>query len=151
MPLKELHVAVPHVQSMVLSEDPSTFVQGSPLEQVLVEAVQKKPEAAVHPVPPHKQVAVFDVAPLVCVQSVAAMHRQKSELLVHDAVEVDFVLYFRLLPCQKHPGGHNEYEYSSATTSSRPMLVAAASHNALSKIGFRLLSDTHLLLPASLV
>ena len=105
MPLKELHVAVPHMQSMVLSEDPSTFVQRSPLEQVLVEAVQKRPEAGVHPVPPHKQVLVFDVPPLVCVQSVAAMHRQKSEFLVHDAVEVDFVLYFRLLLCQKHPSG----------------------------------------------
>ena len=40
MPLKELHAAVPHTQSMVLSEDPSTLVQGSPLEQVLVEEVQ---------------------------------------------------------------------------------------------------------------
>ena len=45
-----------------------------------------------HPVPPHKQTSVFDVAPLVCVQSDAAMHRQKSELKVHDRVEVDFVL-----------------------------------------------------------
>ena len=40
MPLKELHAAVPHEQSTVLSEDPSTLVQGSPLEQVLVEEVQ---------------------------------------------------------------------------------------------------------------
>ena len=41
MPLKELHAAVPHAQSTpVLSEDPSTLVQGSPLEQVLVEEVQ---------------------------------------------------------------------------------------------------------------
>jgi hypothetical protein len=40
MPLKELHTAVPQEQSMVLSEDPSTLVQGSPLEQVLVEEVQ---------------------------------------------------------------------------------------------------------------
>ena len=42
MPLKELHVAVPvpQEQSMVLSEDPSTLVQGSPLEHVLVEEVQ---------------------------------------------------------------------------------------------------------------
>ena len=79
MPLKELHAAVPHVQSMVLNEDPSTFVQGSPLEQVLVEAVQKRPKAAVHPVRPHKQVLVFDFTPLVCVQSDAATHRQKPE------------------------------------------------------------------------
>ena len=92
MPLKELHAAVPHVQSMVLSEDPSTFVQRSPLEQVLAEAVQKRPEAAVHPVPPHKHASVLDVAPLVCVQSGAAMHRQKLELEVHNAVEVDTVL-----------------------------------------------------------
>ena len=95
MPLKELHTAapVPQEQSMVLSEDPSTFVQGSPLEHVLVEEVQNRPEAAVHPVPPHKQVSMFDVAPLVCVQLDAAMHRQKSEPPeVHDVVEVDFVL-----------------------------------------------------------
>ena len=41
MPLKELHTAapVPQEQSM-LSEDPSTLAQGSPLEHVLVEAVQ---------------------------------------------------------------------------------------------------------------
>ena len=41
MPLKELHAAVPHAQSSpVLSEAPPTLVQGSPLEQVLVEEVQ---------------------------------------------------------------------------------------------------------------
>tara|TARA_B110000091_G_scaffold207304_1_gene245326 strand:+ start:481 stop:606 length:126 start_codon:yes stop_codon:yes gene_type:complete len=41
MPLKELHAVVPHVQSApVLSKEPSTFVQGLPLEQVLVEEVQ---------------------------------------------------------------------------------------------------------------
>ena len=41
MPLKELHAAVPQEQSTpVLSEDPPTLVQGSPLEQVLVEEVQ---------------------------------------------------------------------------------------------------------------
>ena len=58
------------------------------------------------PVPPHKQASVFDVAPLVCVQSDAAMHRQKSEKVEsHNAVEVDSVLYLRLLPYQKHPGG----------------------------------------------
>ena len=64
--------------------------------QVLVAATHKRPEAAVHPVSPHKQASVFDVAPLVCVQSDAAMHRQKSALLkVHDAVEVDSLLYLR--------------------------------------------------------
>ena len=106
MPLKELHAAVPHAQSTpVLSEDPSTLVQGSPLEQVLVAFVHRNPEAAVHPVPPHKQASVFDVAPLVCVQSGAAMHRQYSASSVHDAVEVDLVLYLRLLLYQKHPGG----------------------------------------------
>ena len=60
------------------------------------------------PVRPHKQASVFDVAPLVCVQSGAAMHRQKmenEEWKVHDAVEVDSVLYFSLLPSMKHPGG----------------------------------------------
>ena len=40
MPVKELHAADPQAQSMVLSEDPSMLVQGSPLEQVLVEEVQ---------------------------------------------------------------------------------------------------------------
>ena len=81
MPLNELHAAVPHAQSTpVLSEDPSMLVQGSPLEQVLVEEVQKRPEAAVHPVSPHKQASVFDVAPVVCVQWGAVKHRQKLEL-----------------------------------------------------------------------
>ena len=80
MPLKELHAAVPQEQSVpVLSEDPSAFLQGAPLEHVLVEEVQKRPEAAVHPDPPHKQASVFDVAPLVCMQSDAAMHRQNLE------------------------------------------------------------------------
>ena len=107
MPLKELHAADPQAQSMVLSEDPLMFLQGSPLEQVLVEEVQNRPEPAVQstPVPPHKQTSMFDVAPVVCVQSGAAMHRQKlAPLEVHDAVEVDLVLYLNLF-CQKHPGG----------------------------------------------
>ena len=103
------------------------------------------------PVPPHEQASVFDVTPLVCVQSDAATHRQKSELKVHDRVEVDIVLYFRLLPCQKHPGGEFQYESSSASTSSRSILVAAASHDALSKIGFRLLMDPQFVSPFSLV
>ena len=83
MPLKELQTAfsVPHEQSTVLSEVPSTLVQESPLEQTLVEEVQKRPEAAEqNSVPPHKQASVFDVAPLVCVQSGAVVHRQKLEL-----------------------------------------------------------------------
>ena len=80
MPLKELHAVDPHLQSIVLSEDPSTLTQGAPLEQVLVEEVQKRPDAAVqYPSPLHMQGAVFDVGPLVCVQSGAATHRQKSE------------------------------------------------------------------------
>ena len=103
------------------------------------------------PVLPQKQVLVFDVAPLVCVQSGAATHRQKSELKVHNLVEVDFALYFRLLSCQKHPGGKFEVDISTATTSSRSMLFAAASHAALSKIGFRLLIDPQFVSPASLV
>ena len=91
---------------------------------------------------------MFDVAPLICEQSDAAMHRQKSEFKVHDAVEVDSVLYLRL-PREKHPGGLLVYEYSLATTSSRSMLVAAASHAALFKIGFRLLTDPQFVLPSS--
>ena len=62
-----------------------------------MEEVQKRPEAAVHPIPPHMQVAVFTVAPLVSVQSGAATHRQKSApkalpAELHGAVEVDSVL-----------------------------------------------------------
>ena len=96
--------------------------------------------------------SVFDVAPLVCVQSDAAMHRQKlAPLEVHDAVEVDNVLYLRMpLISKKHPGGLYEYDHSLATTSSRSMLVAAASHNALSKIGLRLFTDPQFVLPFSL-
>ena len=61
-------------------------------EQKLMDLSQWRPEAVVHPVPPHRQGAVFDVAPLVCVQSGAATHRQKTEEEVHDALEVDSVL-----------------------------------------------------------
>ena len=71
-----------------------------------------RPDAAVqYPISPHKQGAVFDVAPLVCAQSGAATHRQKEPYELHAAVELDTVLYFRLLPSrnipvdQKHPGG----------------------------------------------
>ena len=61
----------------------------------VLDASQKRPEAAVQrtPVPPHTHALVFDVAPLVCVQSGAAMHRQKlDQAESHDVVEVDFVL-----------------------------------------------------------
>ena len=92
MPLNELQATEPQAQAMVLSANPLVFVQGPPLEQVLVEELQKRPEAGVHPVSPHKQGAVFDVIPLVCVQSGAAIHRQKFDWYVHDVVEVDFVL-----------------------------------------------------------
>ena len=83
---------------------------------------------------------MFDVAPLVCVQSDAAMHRQ-------DSVEVHVLprstrLLYNLLSCQKHPGGELVDGNSYATTSSRPMLVAAASHAALSRSGFRLFMES---------
>ena len=49
-------------------------------------------------VPSQRHFAVLEVKPLVCVQSDAAMHRQKLALLeVHDAVEVESVLYLRSL------------------------------------------------------
>jgi len=105
----------------------------------------------VQSIPPHKHASVFDVAPLVCVQSDAVMHRQKSELEVHNAVEVDSVLYLRKpLLVKKHPGGQFENDPSSAITSPRSMLVAAASHDALSKIGFRSLTDPQFVSPSSL-
>ena len=97
---------------------------------------------------------MFDVAPFVCVHSVAAMHRQYTEFAPsHEDVDVTKVLYHRPsgLPPHMHPGGQTEYGYSIASTSSKPMLVAAASHAALSNIGFRLLSDPQFVLPASLV
>ena len=74
---------------------------------MLVASVHRNPDVAVHPVPPHKQAAVFDVAPLVCVQLGAVMHRQKEECrLEHDIVDVDIVLYLRKpLEPNKHPGG----------------------------------------------
>jgi hypothetical protein len=79
LPLKELHLAVPHKQSTELSVEPSGWEQEPPLEQVLVEEVQKRPEIGVqNPDAPHKQLAGFDVAPLVCMQSGAVTHRQKS-------------------------------------------------------------------------
>ena len=51
-------------------------MQVGTLAHLLREIVQKRPDAVVHPFPPHTQGAVFDVAPLVCVQSGAAMQRQ---------------------------------------------------------------------------
>ena len=94
---------------------------------------------------PHKHASVFDVAPLVCVQSGAATHRQNLELEVHRAMEVDCLLKYRLLLSQKHPGGLFDLNTSSATTSFRPMLVAATSHATLSRIDVRLLTDVHIL------
>ena len=98
-----------------------------------------------HPVPPHKQVSLFGVTPFVCVQSGAATHRQNLELEVHRVMEVDCLLKYRLLLSQKHPGGLFDLDTSSATTSFRPMLVAATSHAALSRIDVRLLTDVHIL------
>ena len=69
MPLKELHAADPHLQSIVLSENPSTLAQGAPLEQVLVEEVQKRPDAGVHSVTPHVHAAPFAAEPSVVTQS----------------------------------------------------------------------------------
>ena len=71
----------------------------------------------------------------------AVTHRQKKEFQVHDLVEVDSVLYTRVY-WKEHPGGKYEDDVSYASTSSRPMLVAAASHAALSKIGFRLFMES---------
>jgi len=84
------------------------------------------------------------------------MHRQKSaELEVHDAVDVTNALKYKpvsLYPvATRHPGGQTECDASVATTTSRPMLVAAASHAVLFKIGFRLLMDPQFVLPASLI
>ena len=50
-----------------------------------------------HPVSPHKQASVFDIARLVFMQSGAVTHRQKSELVVHDRMEEDSVLYLNSL------------------------------------------------------
>ena len=98
------------------------------------------------PFPPHKQALTFDVAPLVCVQTGAATHRQNLlELEVHRTMEVDCMLKYRLLLRQKHPGGRCKLDVSRAVTSSRPMLSAAASHAALSRIDVRLLTDVHIL------
>ena len=105
MPLKELHAAVPHEQSIELSEEPSLLVHGLPREQVLVEEVQKRPEAAVHPVSPHTHGAALEIAPSVCVQSGAATQRQKEEDAErHDLVEVNIVLKNSPFFFQVHPG-----------------------------------------------
>ena len=63
-------------------------------------------------------------------------------------MEVVNGLYFKLLPCQKkHPGGQFEFEYSYASTSLKPKLVAAASQPALPNID--ILPATSLQLPLS--
>ena len=71
------------------------------------------------------------------------MHRQDLGK-AHERVEVDNVLYHRCLPSKKHPCGKFEDETSLASASSRPMLVAAALHDAVSGSDFRLLTDSHL-------
>jgi hypothetical protein len=63
--LNELHAALPHLQAIVLIEELSTLIQGSPLEQVLVEDVQNKPDVGVQPVFPHKQGAPLEMVPSV--------------------------------------------------------------------------------------
>ena len=88
-----------------LAADPSVFAQAvmGAVPQTLNELSQYRPEAAAvqtTPAAPHKQGALFNIPPLVCAQLGAATHRQKSELKVHDLVEVDSVLYFSLLPYQ---------------------------------------------------
>ena len=83
---------VPHRHSSSLATAPAVCAHVGGGVHLLVAFVHRNPVAAVHTVPPHKQVSVFDVAPLVCVQSDAATHRQKSEFLVHDAVEVGSIL-----------------------------------------------------------
>ena len=85
--MEEEHTSYPQIQVTKLAEDPSVFSQlviGA-VAHWLIELSQYRPVATVHPVPPHKQGALFDVAPLVCVQTGAATHRQKSELTMkHD-------------------------------------------------------------------
>ena len=80
---------VPEEQSLFKLQDSPLLVvpdeassDEASLEQVLVEETQKRPECAVQITPPstsQKHAAVFDVAPLVCVQSGAATHRQNRE------------------------------------------------------------------------
>ena len=59
-------------------------------------------------------------------------------------MEVVNVLYFKLLLYQTHPGGAFGYETSSASTSLKPKLVAAASQVALSNIDFLPVTSLHL-------
>ena len=69
---------MPHLHlGPVFIAEPSVIVHDGPRAQRLREEVQKNPELEVHdPVVPHKQVASFAVAPLVLVQTGAAMQRQ---------------------------------------------------------------------------
>ena len=70
------------------------------------------------------------------------MQRQSLEE-EHAVVEVVRVLYNRILPYHKHPGGLLEDEISTATVLLIPKLVAAASHDALSKMDFLPLTPEH--------
>ena len=58
-------------------------------------------------------------------------------------MEVVRLLYLRLLSVQKHPGGKCETDNSLATVSLNPKLVAAASHDVLSKMDFLLITLLH--------
>jgi hypothetical protein len=69
-----------HIVDQVTAAVPEIPSEMMASEHWLLDAEQKRPEAAVHPVSPHKQASVFDDAPLVCVQSGAARHRQELEL-----------------------------------------------------------------------
>ena len=76
LPLKEVHAAAPHLQSMLLRRDPSTFEQAIPELHVLVDAMQKSPVVAVQVEVPQKQRALLLVVPSVWVQTGAAMQMQ---------------------------------------------------------------------------
>ena len=72
-------------------------VHGGPPAHRLIEEVQNIPDTAVqYPFSPHKQGAVFGVAPSVCVQSGAATHRQNLDHLEeHGSVDMESVLKLR--------------------------------------------------------
>ena len=87
----------------------------------------------------------LEMLPSVRRQSGADMQRQYSEKNgKHSAVEVVRVLYSKLLPFQRHPGGYHVSDLSLATVSLNPKLVAAASHDALSKMAPLPLTSEHL-------
>jgi len=81
MPLTELQADLPHVQSIVLSEDPSMLVQLFPLEQVLVEEVQKRPRFELHCCVPHMHVVGFAELPVFCVHCVHSGPIKQAHLL----------------------------------------------------------------------